>query len=810
MRTDIRNAARGLLRTPTVTGSAILCLTLGLGATTAIASAIDRALVRPLPFRAPDRLLTIYRTAPQANDWPTAPAKYLDAARATRQLSALAAIQNFGVALLDVGDRAEQVHTVHVTGNLFPLLGVVGARGRLITVADDSAGGDPIVVLSDELWKRDFGADPRIIGRPVRLDGTPTTVIGVLPRGFFVPEGQNPIRGDVWLPIRFSPQEAASRGTNYLEMAARLAPGATFESANHELHAIVTRMIEEHPGMSGEDMRAVPMQAEGVRTVRTPLLMLFGAVVGVLLIAATNVASLLLARGLGRRREMAVRTALGGSRWAVMRPVLLESLLLTGVGAALGLGLAWIGVRTIGSLAADQIEPLRGLSIDLRIVAFAIGLSLLVALLCGALPAWRTASIHPQEALAGSRGASGGRREQRALSTLVIVEVGLSLVLLVGAALVLRGFVGLTRRDPGFDPRPVLTMHVAIPGQKYDKDTSAIRRFLVPALAAIEHLPGVGAASAIQTMPYENWGNNFNVRYEGVTSTEPEKLPLVDYRVVSPSFFQVTRQHLIAGRLLRDDDDARAGVPSVVVVNEALAKRDFPGQNPVGKRFACNVCVSDSAMTTIVGEVSDIRNAGPFEAPVPEAYYTYAQTAYGNTYFPFMVRVKSMDPTAVAPAVRAAIRGIDPEAAVSDIRAMPDVIALSMGTPRFYLTLLGIFAAVALALAVAGVYGVLSYAVEQRMRELGIRRALGSTGTGLLNLVTRRGLMMIGSGLVLGMLGGFALTRVLRDILYGVSPIDGLSWLSAILALASAGILASLVPALRAARADPLIAIRVE
>ena len=807
MRTDIRNAVRGLLRSPTVSGSAILCLTLGLGATTAIASAIDRALVQPLPFRQPDGLLTVYRTAPQANDWPTAPAKYLDVALATHQLTGLAAIAGYGSGLLTVGDRSDNVNTVRITGNLFPMLGVVGARGRFITVSDDSAGADPVAVLSDELWKRDFNADPHIIGRPIRLDGTPRTVIGILPPNFFVPQGQNPTRGDVWLPMRFSAEEAASRGSNYLEMVGRLAPGATLSSANQELRAIVARMIEEHPHMSGESMRAVPMQAEGVRTVRTPMLMLFGAVIGVLLIAATNVASLLLARGLARRREMAVRTALGGSRWAIMYPVLIESLLLTLVGAVLGLALAWAGVRTIGSLAANQIEPLRGLSIDFRIVAFALGLSLLVALLCGALPAWRTASIHPQEALAGARGSSGGRREQRALSTLVVVEVGLSLVLLVGATLVLRGFVGLTRRDPGFDPRPVLTMHVTIPSQKYDRDTSAQRRFLVPALAAITHLPGVGAAAAIQTMPYEGWGNNFNVRYEGKPADEPEKLPLVDYRVVSPSFFQVTRQRLIAGRLLRDDDDDRPGVPSVTVVNEALAKRDFPGESALGKRF---YFLSDTTLTTIVGVVSDIRNAGPFEQPVPEAYFTYTQNAQSNTYFPVMIRAKGDDPSALAPAIRTAIRGIDAEAAVSDVRTMPEVMAQSMGTPRFYLTLLATFAAVALILAIAGVYGVLSYAVEQRMRELGIRRALGSSASGLLHLVTRRGAAMIGTGILLGVLGAAALTRVLSALLYGLSPIDALSWTAATLALACAGILASLVPALRASRADPLIAIRVE
>ncbi len=456
MRTEIRNAVRGLLRTPTITGSAVLCLTLGLGATTEIASAIDRALVRPLPFRDPGRLVTVYRTAPQANDWPTAPAKYLYEARATRQLSDLAATA-WGTGVLTVGDRSEHVVTPRVTGNFFPLLGVHGVRGWLITPADDSAGSDPVMVLSDEIWKRALNADPHIIGRALRLDGTSRTVIGILPPNFAVPHGGDVTRGDVWLPMRFTSAEAAREGTNYLRTLGRLAPGTTIRSANAELNAIVARLIEQYPGMAGEGIRAVPMQADGVSTVRTPLLLLFGAVMGVLLIAATNVASLLLARGLGRRREMAVRTALGGSRWAIMRPVLTESLILTGVGTILGLGLAWLGVRTIGRLAADQLSQLDGLSVDLRIVAFAIALSLLVTLLCGALPAWRTATIDPQDAMRATRGATSSAGEQRALSGLVTAEVGLSMVLLVGAALTLRGFASLTLRDPGFDPTRILT-----------------------------------------------------------------------------------------------------------------------------------------------------------------------------------------------------------------------------------------------------------------------------------------------------------------------------------------------------------------
>jgi predicted permease len=552
-------------------------------------------------------------------------------------------------------------------------------------------------------------------------------------------------------------------------------------------------------------VRVVPLRTEGVRTVRTPLLLVLSAVGIVLLIAATNVASLLLARSVQRRRETAIRAAMGGSRWRIMRPALAEAVVVIAAGLALGLALAWLGVRTIGTLAAQRLPQLEGLGVDLRVVAFAVVLSAIVAVLCGALPAWRISAVDPQEALSAGRGGGAGRGHHRALRALVVGEVALSLVLLIGAGLVLRGFARLLDNAPGFDPNPVLTMDVTINGERYP-DGSSVRRFLEPALEAVRRVPGVAEAAAISVVPYEDWGRNFNIRYEGQPGDDPTRLPLTESRTVTPGFFGVTEQRLLAGRLLTPADDERPEAPVVVVVNEALARRDFAGRDPVGQRFH----TGDSSFATIVGVVSDIRNFGPVEAPRPEVYYAFLQGGRGSSAFPLMVRVQGAAATSVAAAVQRAIRTVEPGAAVTDVRPMTEVIAESVGRPRFYLTLLGVFAAIAAVLAVAGLYGVMSYAVAQRTREFGIRSALGSDVRRTVAHVTGEGARLIALGVLIGLAGGYATTRLLESLLYGVSPLDPRAWALATLLLASVGLLAAVLPAARAARVDPVVAMQAE
>ncbi len=803
--TDLRNAARGLARTPTVTLSAILCLALGMGATAAISSAINRALLEALPFRDAGRLVAVFRTTPQSGPqgtWPHSAANYADLARGTRRLSALAALAQ-GTALVSLGDNAIQASQLRVTGNLFDLLGVRSQLGRLVSPADDHLEQPPVVVLSDEFWRTSFGGDRSIVGRRMTIDGQPVTVIGVAPRDFRVPIGPRLMRADLWMPIRFTPAQLDSRGNNYLLLVGRLVDGATPEGAQVELRGLFDGLVAQHPDLRGEGVRAAALQPESVASIRTPLLLLFGAVCAVLLIAASNVAALLLARGVQRRREMAVRTALGATRWDAMRPPLAESLLITALGCALGLVLAAGGVRTIGALAAARMPQLDGLGLDWRVMVFSLGLAIVVAVVCVAVPAWRAATVDPQDALRGGRSSGGGREHHRALRSLVVLEIGLSLMLLIGAGLVLKGFARLLDNDPGFDPAPILTLRVTVSQARY-ANANVVRSFLEPVLDGIDAIPGVEAAGSINVVPYVNWGWNGNVRYEGHPNDDPTRLPLVEYRPATPSFFAVTKQRLVAGRLLQRSDDENA--PPVVVVNQALVDRDLKGQNPIGARFF----ISDTARATIVGVVSNVRNAGPVAPPTAEMYWPMRREGRGGSDFPIVVRVKRGDPTAVVGAIRAVIRQVDATAAVASVKPMTEVISNSLGQPRFYFSLLGAFAAVAIFLALAGLYGVLSYVVAQRTRELGIRAALGSPAASLMRLITLDGLGLVAGGIVLGLAGGAAVTRLMVFMLYGVSPLDRTTWGLAALLMVAAGLAATLVPAARATRADPMVAIRVD
>ena len=806
---EIRGAFRGLQRSPIIALSAVACIALGLGSTAAISSAVDRALVQRLPFRAPGRIVTVYRTTPHFDTGPFSPLNYLDLARLSTNVSQLAAI-GFGTGLLALPNQALQVDLKRASGNLFPMLGVSALRGRLILPEDDGTDREPVAVLSEEFWQERFGGDPAIVGRAIRLDGVSHTVVGILPRRFGVPHGAQVARAQVWVPMRFTEEERAMRNSNFLLVMGRLRDGATPASAQAELAGLFDGIVAEHPDLRGEGLRVLPLQAEGTRTVRAPLLLIFAAATIVLLIAAVNVASLLLARGVQRSREIAIRTALGGTRVQVMRPAMMETVVLTTVGLGLGVALAWVGVRSIGDMAAQRLPQLDGLAINIRIVFFAMGLAVLVALLAGLMPAWRGAAADPLDALRGGRGGGTGGAHHRLLGALVVAEVALSLVLLIGAGLVLRGFAGLLEQEPGFDPNRILTLQATVSADRYP-DATAVRRYLEPALAAVRQVPGVEEAAAISFLPYDHWGWNFNIRYDGQPNDDSSRLPLAEYRIVTPEFFRVTGQRLIEGRLLEAGDGDRPDGPRVAVVNQALARRDFPGASPVGRRYY----LDDTTFATIVGIVTDIRNFGPYEAPRPEVYHSFRQDGDGWWSFSLMVRTRDaaggpIDPASLAGRVSAAVRGVDPEGAVTAVRPMTEVMSESLGRPRFYLALLGTFGAVALALAVAGIYGVLSYAVAQRTREFGIRAALGSTTVDILGLVTRQAMRLLAIGIGIGLAASLAATKLLVSLLYGVSPLDASAWLAATVTLALAGFVAALLPAWRATRADPVVALRAE
>jgi len=804
---EVKSTVRALSRTPTVAVAAVLCLTLGIGATAAVWSAVSTALLKPLPFRDQDRIVAVHRTSPTTGPqgtWPHSAPNYLDLARTSTQIQDLSAL-SYGTALVGLPGDAVQAPELYATGHLFPMLGVTAQIGRVLGPDDDRPGAPAVVMISDRLWRDHLGGDPTAVNRSVIIDGAAVTIVGVLPHDFSVPVGGQFMSADVWAPMQFEPFQLTHRQMNYLKVVGRLAPGATVATADAEMRAQFQNLVTTYPYLQGDAVRVAPIHRESLATIRTPLLLMFGAVCMVLLIAVINVAALLLARGVQRRRETAIRAAIGATRWETMRPALIEAAVIATVGLIGGIGLAMLGVKTIGALAAARLPQLTGLHVDLRVLGFSIVLSLIVALACGAVPAWRGANVDPQDALRAGRGSGGGREHHRALRGLVVFEMCLSLVLLLGAGLVLKGFVGLLHKDPGFDPSHILTLSVTTSPERY-KTTNPVRGMLDPTLAAIREVPGVEAAAAINLMPYQNWGSSSNIRYEGMPPDHPNDMPLVEQRSVSPDFFAVTGQRLLAGRLLLPTDDDRPVAPSVVVVNQALVKRDFHGGDAIGKRYY----TGDTTFGTIVGVVSDIRNFGPMGDPQPELYYTYLQSDGSPTSFPLMIRVRGTKPTAVVAGVRAAVARIDPSAAIADIDPMSEVILRSLGRPRFYFSLLGTFAAVAVALAVAGLYAVLSYAVVQRNRELGIRAALGSSTASIVGLVTRDGLKLVGFGVVLGLLASAGVTRLMVFMLYGVSPLDPLTWLGASALLVGAGLVASVIPAWRASRVDPLVAIQAE
>jgi len=801
--TDFRHALRGLMRTPQLTVAAVVCLGLGLGATTAIYSAVYTALLRPLPLREARSLVSVFRTTPQFNTGPFSPANYLDLKATTRTLEALAAVTP-RTGLVQGREGSVQVSVNRASGNLFDMLGVQARRGRLLSETDDSPDQPPVVVLSEEFWVRHYGGDPAIVGSAIRLDGVEREVLGIVPPRFRLPHGGQSLRSDVWVPLRFDPDEAATRGSNYLWVMGRLRPGAGVPAADAELRQVMQGLVEQYPDLRGELLRVEPLRSESVKAVRGPLLLLLGAVGFVLLIAVANVASLLLARGVGRRREVALRGVLGAQEWDVIRPALMESAILTAAGTGLGLVLAWSGVSVIRTLTPAGLPQLTDLGIDWSVLGTSLAIAAVVSLVCGIAPALQSARGNPQDALRSSGRTGSSRAQHRFLRMIVAAEVGLSLVLLLGAGLVLRGFETLVGQDPGFDAETLLALDVSIPPDRYE-NRSTPDAFLTPALEAILAVPGVLEAGAINLLPYVNWGWNFNIRWEGRPVEERTRLPLTEIRSATPGLFATLGMKLLSGRLLSAEDAARPDGPYVVVVNESLVKRDFPNEDPIGKRYH----LSDTIFATVVGVVSDIRNVGPENPTRGEVYWVYGQRDSRTSQFPVVVRA-SGDPVRFAQGVSAAIRSVEPLAAINDVSPMSDIIARSVGRPRFYLTLLTIFAAAALLLSIAGLYGLMSYAVAQRTREIGVRAALGSTPRRTLGLVMRQGLGLVGLGVVGGLLGGIGLTRLLGGLLYGVSPLDATTWAGVTFMLAAAGAVAIFVPARRAATVQPLIALREE
>ena len=802
---DVRYTLRALVRAPGFAAAAILALALGIGATAAIFSVISAVLLRPLPYREPGRLAVILHRRTN----PVAPANFLDWRRDAKSFDTMGAAENW-IPNLSGGSRPESVQAVRMSADLFRMLGVSPLHGRVFLPGEEEAGRDHVAVLGYRLWQRSFAADPRIAGRVIRLDGEAYTVLGVMPPSFEFPPFWA-IGTELWAPISFPPARASNREGQSLRIFGRLAAGVALSTARAEIAAITSRLEKQYPG-SNREVTVESLQETVVGGVRPALLVLLGAVVCVLLIACANVAHMLLARATAREREVAIRSALGAGRRRMVRQLLTESVVLAILGGAAGIALAAGATKLLVSLAPGEIPQLQAVALDWRALAFTLGVSLLTGVLFGLAPAFEVSRRDLAGTLReGERGSTGGPRRTRLRSLLIASEVALALVLCVGAGLMIRSFAALESVDPGFVSQGVLSLVVSVTGTGQAPPPRRAA-FFGEALERIRRLPGVASASAINHLPIAGdiWGWSFSI--EGRPIPAPGESPDAAYRVVLPGYFATMGIPILRGRDIRESDTLDS--PGVVVVNEALARKHWPGEDPIGKRITFDDQDKNPQWLTVVGvSKNTVRNAWG-AAPQSETYLAYLQQrrylerlSSNYTYLTLVLRANG-DPSALAPSVRSAVWSVDPNATISQVLKMDDVAAMAVAGPRFYLMLLAVFASVALLLSAVGIYGVMSYSVSRRTHEIGLRMALGAEQGDVLRLVVRQGMLVALVGAGAGLVGALLLTRLMKTLLYGVQATDPITFGAVSLVLVVVALTANYVPARRASRIDPLIALR--
>ena len=807
---DLRFGARMLRKNPGFTLITVLTLTLGIGANTAIFSVVNGVLLRPLPYYEPERLVMVWseQTIPQAQlgvtDYSVTNADFLDWRSQNQVFEQVAAMFGHRGNLMG-GGEPESVAALYVSDSLFPLLNARLAVGRAFLPEEDRAGAERVLVLSHGLWLRRYGADPKIIGQKITLDNKAYTVIGVTAPDFQFPHrGELPskfkiaTKVDLYLPLAFTPAERNDRLDDHLAVIARLKPGVSVEQASVEMSAIARRLAEQYPQTNTDKgVRLVPLQQQAVGKARTALLVLLGAVGFVLLIACANVANLLLARAATRQKELAIRAALGASRWRVVRQLLSESMLLAISGGAAGLWLAWWGVKLLLAIAPDNLPRAQDIRLDTRVAGFTLVASLLTGIVFGLLPALQAAKINFGDALKeGGRDAAGLLR-RRLRGFLVVGEVALALVLLIGAGLLIRSFTRLTEVDPGFDPRGILMMDIWPQPPKYT--TSQANAFHQRTLERVRALPGVEAAALVHPAPLSGDQRSAGFGIEGLPSPTEEPFN-AGLRIISPDFFKTFRIPLVNGRLLAESDDAKA--PPVAVVNESLTRLYFANENPLGKRI-----IISGVTRAIVGVVGDVKHSALDEEAKAELYLPMAQST--RRQMSLAVRA-SGDPLQMVAAVRGQIRAEDKEMPIFNLQTMERLMDKSVAPRRFNMLLLGVFALVGLALAAVGLYGVISYTVTQRTREIGIRLALGAQRADVRRLVVGEGMKLTLIGALLGLGGALALTRLMKTLLFGVSSTDPLTFIVIAALLLGVALLACWIPARRATKVDPMIALRYE
>ena len=803
---DLRYSLRVLTKNRGFTAMALITLALGIGVNTAIFSVVDSVLLRPLPLKDPDRVVSIWEHGLRygGGNNEMAPANYFDLSHQSQTLEGVGAFGDLSVNLTGEGEP-ERIDGQLVTASVFKLLGVEPALGRTFSPDEDRVGQEHVVVLSDALWRRRFNSDRSILGRSLMLNAESYTIVGVMPPNFFFPVRET----ELWTPWAMEPEQASGRGDHYLRVMGRLKPGATIEQANAELEAIAGRLSSEYPRTNeGLGFLVRSFHEDYVGDLRRPILILFAAVALVLLIACANVANLLLAQATTRRREIAIRIALGARRIAIIRQLLVESLLLAGGGGLLGvLGAVW-GVQWLSKLAPQSLSKLQSVTVDARVFVFTLGVTMLTALVFGAMPAFQASRSHPADTLSeAGRDLAGGLSGRFARRVLVVAEVALAVVLLVGAGLLLRSFQRLRHVEPGFRSDNLLTMRMVLPYSKYE--TSEQRRaFYDEALRKIAELPGVESAGMISFLPLSFTGVNFNFSIEGRPAPSDMKLPAALYRVVSPDYFRAMGIPLQRGRFFDSRDVA--GAPPVILINRSLAEHFWPNEDPTGKRLKIGPADSPNAWAAVAGVVGDVQQEALNREQKFELYVPYAQERRGFVAPRDLVVRTAGDPQAVAAAVREAVWSVDKDQPVSNVKTMEQVVATAVSRERFQTLLLALFATLALVLACVGLYGVISYAVVQRTHEIGVRMALGARSGHVLRLVINQGMALTLIGLVLGVGISFAVTRVMSEMLFGVTATDPLTFVGVPIVLGVIAFLACYIPARRATKVDPLVALRYE
>jgi putative ABC transport system permease protein len=803
---DVRYGLRMLAKNPAFTAIAVLALALGIGANSAIFSVVNAILLRPLPYKNPEQLVMVWENATHLGfpkDTPPA-ANFLDWREQATAFTGMSAFAKRSFNLTGVGEP-ERLDGRRVSANLFDVLGVRPIVGRTFVPQEDQPG-TKVVLLSESLWKRRFGGDPSVIGRAITLNNERYAVVGVMPHSVRLP-AFGKWRDQVWVPIAFPPEEATNRGQYFLQVIARLKPNVTLQQARAEMDTIAARLAQQYPDYNIRRGAVVnPLHEEIVGNMKPALLILLGAVAFVLLIACANVANLLLARAAVRQKEIALRLALGADRARLTKQLLVESVMLSLLGGVVGLGFAYTGLQVLTRFIPPDLARADTIGIDGKVLAFTLAIAIVTGLVFGVAPASQASHFNLNETLKeGGRDSGAGVRGKRLRSSLVIAEVAVSVILLIGAGLLINSFMHLRNLDPGFRPDHLLALSVNLAEVKYP-DTARRTAFFEEVVRRVQALPGVKSVAAAGNLPFTYNGDSTVIGVEGIPDPPIDQWPDVIWRTIGPGYFSTMGIPLVRGREFTDADtlDTQLGV----LVSEKTVKHYWPNQDPIGKRLKLGGTAGDSPWHTVIGVVKDVRQNDFIAEPKMQMYFTYKQVK--NLVANALIVRTSVDPISLATPVRNVIWSVDKDQPVANIDSMENIVAGAIARQRFSMLLLAIFAGLALVLAAVGMYGVMSYTVAQQTREIGIRIALGAKRVDVLKMTVNQALKLVGLGLVIGLPGAFILTRVMSSLLFGISATDPITFVSISLVVLAVALLASYIPALRATKVDPMIALRAQ